>query len=246
MKKEVVLVLLALVLTLLISGCVTQNTVKNTENQGTPQKTEKVIITKIVDGDTVIIQGGETVRLLGIDTPERGEPYYSEAKQYLENRILFKEVSLESDIENRDVYKRLLRWIWLDNSLIDLEQIQNGFAISRLYDGEKYQTEIKNAENLAIDQRIGIWSRLNENPNNSTQNQASLNNQTTTLNSDSPNSDACISLGCPPGTQYVASKNSDKYHACPCYNAKRIKPENLLCFSSKEEAEQSRVLASCG
>ena len=37
--------------------------------------------------------------------------------------------------------------------------------------------------------------------------------------------------------KYVGSKNSDKYHKPSCVWAKRIKPENLVCFSSKEEAE---------
>jgi len=237
--KKFILLLLILILVLFISGCVTQQTTKN-QDTFNPENSEKVIVTKIVDGDTIIIQGGETVRLLGIDTPERGEPYYSDAKDFLENRILFKEVSLESDIEDRDVYKRLLRWIWLDNSLINLEQIQNGLAISRLYEGEKYQQEIKDAENLAIEQKIGIWSRLNE------QNSTISNNSDTPLTSNTSKNDSCVSLGCPSQTLYVASKNSDKYHSCSCYNAKRIKPENLLCFSSKEEAEQERVLASCG
>ncbi len=248
MRKEVIFLVLLLLIILLTSGCVIQQTTKNQESQDTfnLENSEKVIVTKIVDGDTVIVQGGETIRLLGIDTPERGEPYYSDAKDYIENRILFKEVYLESDIEDKDVYSRSLRWIWLDNSLINLEQIQNGLAISRLYDGEKYKQKIKDAENLAISQRIGIWSRLNEN-SFSEENQTISNNSDITFTPTSNlTDDACISLGCPPGTLYVASKNSDKYHKCSCYNAKRIKPENLVCFSSKEQAEQKNVLASCG
>jgi micrococcal nuclease len=238
MKKQVIFLFILVIFSLFISGCMTQQATKNLDTFN-PENSEKIIVTKIVDGDTIIIQGGETVRLLGIDTPERGDDYYSDAKNFLENRILFKEVYLETDIEDRDVYKRLLRWIWLDNSLINLEQIQNGYAISRLYEGEKYQEQIKTAENLAISQKIGIWSRLS-NPENTTT-KTIPNTLNTTLNDNS-----CISLGCPSRTIYVASKNSGKYHSCSCYNAKRINTENLLCFSSKEEVEKSRILASCG
>ena len=46
----------------------------------------------------------------------------------------------------------------------------------------------------------------------------------------------CVSLGCSEGTQFVGSKNSDIYHKCHCSYAKRILEENLVCFSSKQEA----------
>ena len=58
-------------------------------------------------------------------------------------------------------------------------------------------------------------------------------------------SNDCESLGCPPGTQFVGSKNSDKYHRCDCRYAKKIKIENLVCFSSREEAE-SQGYVGCG
>jgi hypothetical protein len=47
----------------------------------------------------------------------------------------------------------------------------------------------------------------------------------------------CIDLGCGDDTIYVGSKNSDKYYLCKCGWAKNIKPENVLCFESENEAE---------
>lgn len=47
------------------------------------------------------------------------------------------------------------------------------------------------------------------------------------------------------GCVFVGSKNSNKYHAPQCATAKRIKPENKVCFSSKEEAERRGYVASC-
>lgn len=44
---------------------------------------------------------------------------------------------------------------------------------------------------------------------------------------------------------FVGSKNSNKYHLATCLVAKRIKPENRVCFSSKEEAEKRGYLPSC-
>ena len=47
----------------------------------------------------------------------------------------------------------------------------------------------------------------------------------------------CQDLGCPEGTAYVGSINSDKYYVCDCHYSKRIKPENIICFSSDAEAQ---------
>ncbi|MDI6826768.1 MAG: Ada metal-binding domain-containing protein [Candidatus Aenigmarchaeota archaeon] len=47
----------------------------------------------------------------------------------------------------------------------------------------------------------------------------------------------CEALGCPSGTMFVGSKSSNKYHYCDCVWAKKIKPSNLVCFKSVEEAE---------
>jgi len=55
----------------------------------------------------------------------------------------------------------------------------------------------------------------------------------------------CADLGCPPGTKFVGSKSSNRYHHCDCRYAKRIKPENIICFSSKRDAESKGYLP-CG
>jgi len=61
-----------------------------------------------------------------------------------------------------------------------------------------------------------------------------------------PGDPECEELGCPECTNFVGSVNSDKYHYCSCSYAKVINPENLVCFSTKEEAEeQDYVQSSC-
>jgi DNA/RNA endonuclease YhcR with UshA esterase domain len=51
-----------------------------------------------------------------------------------------------------------------------------------------------------------------------------------------PKTNVCQSLGCPEDSIYVGSVNSDKYYVCDCQYAKRIKSENIICFSSDSEA----------
>ena len=67
---------------------------------------EKAFVVRVVDGDTVILENNETVRLSGINTPETGECYYQEAKDRLNELVVNKTVFLESDRTDRGKYGR--------------------------------------------------------------------------------------------------------------------------------------------
>ncbi len=121
---------------------------------------EKVLVTKIIDGDTVVVEGGYHVRLLGIDADESGSPCYDKAKERLEELVLNKEVRLEKDKTDVDQYDRCLRYIFLDERNINLQLVKEGFAIARFYPPDlRYKEEITEAEKEAIDEKIGCkWS----------------------------------------------------------------------------------------
>ena len=70
--------------------------------------TEEFRVTRIVDGDTVVLEDGRHVRYIGMDTPEKGHPYYAEAKGENERLVKGKKVSLEYDAEKTDRYRRAL------------------------------------------------------------------------------------------------------------------------------------------
>jgi len=117
------------------------------------------------DGDTLRLENGEWVRLTGIDTPERGEYYYEEATDRLRELVEGEQVFLESDIENRDIYNRLLRYIYLDDLFVNLILVEEGFA--RAYPFEpniRYEDEFAEAEERARENNLGIWGE--ENPEN--------------------------------------------------------------------------------
>ena len=120
----------------------------------------EALATKIVDGDTIIVEGGFNIRLLGIDADERGYPCYGEASKRLEKLILNKKVRLEKDITDVDQYQRCLRYVFLDEQNIGLELVKEGLAIARFYEPDvKYKEEIVSVENLAIENKVGCkWS----------------------------------------------------------------------------------------
>src|SRR3989344_2355810 len=120
--KSVYLAAAIIPLLILIIGCTTGKAVSDQIVKEGPFK-----VINVVDGDTLDLNNSERVRLSGINTPETGECYYDEAKDELENLILNKEVYLEKDISDRDKYDRLLRYIYINDLLVNSYLIQNGY-----------------------------------------------------------------------------------------------------------------------
>ena len=88
---------------------------------------ETAFIDRVIDGDTVE-SNGTSIRLLGINTPERGEEYYSEAKEFLEDLVLNKTVRLEFGKDRKDRYGRTLAYLYLGNENINQKLIEEGYA----------------------------------------------------------------------------------------------------------------------
>lgn len=115
-------------------------------------------ITSVVDGDTVKLPTGASVRLIGIDAPERGEPYFEEAKVKLEELIEGERVLLEKDVSNTDRYGRLLRYVWKDGELINEKMVLSGYTQAAGYPPDvKYQTRLEQAQDKAQEEERGIW-----------------------------------------------------------------------------------------
>jgi len=137
-----------------------------------PNKTTKRV-TKVIDGDTFIIEGGHPVRLLGIDADESGYPCYEEAKQKLEELVLKKEVKLIKGNNNHDQYCRYLRYPFINDKNISLQLVKRGFATSRFSANQtKYKDAIRQAEQKAQENKVGCeWSNsTSEESNNDTSN----------------------------------------------------------------------------
>jgi len=88
------------------------------------------LVVNITDGDTFTIATGEIVRLICVDTPEKGEENYTKAKDFLSSLILGEEVRLEPDEngEDQDSYGRLLRYAYLNSTFINKEIVQKGYG----------------------------------------------------------------------------------------------------------------------
>lgn len=129
--------------------------------------TTSATITKIVDGDTVKLNTGQTLRYIGIDTPETKDPrrevgcFGHEATLKNTELVLNQTVVLEKDVSETDRYGRLLRYVYLDGVLINELLISEGFATASEFPPDiKYAERLKLAETVARQAQRGLWSDI--------------------------------------------------------------------------------------
>jgi endonuclease YncB( thermonuclease family) len=119
-------------------------------------------VTDIIDGDTIIIriENGDifSVRYIGIDTPERDEPDFSDAYNANANLVLQKSVILIKDISETDPYDRLLRYVIVNNIFVNLELVRMGYAKAVTFPPDITCAEqFTAAEQEALASRTVLW-----------------------------------------------------------------------------------------
>ncbi|MFH1631337.1 MAG: thermonuclease family protein [Candidatus Aenigmatarchaeota archaeon] len=121
----------------------------------------------VVDGDTlnVLINGSEkTVRLIGVNAPEKGQYYWLDAKNKLQEIINDYGIVLESDsgTPNTDIYGRLLRYVISNGTNVNVKMIEDGYAkYYPLNQTLRYALDMSSAEKNAQSNNIGIWPMVN-------------------------------------------------------------------------------------
>ena len=114
-------------------------------------------VVSIVDGDTIDVASDnahERVRIVGMDTPERGQCGYSEASQALADLIAGQQVELvEGAQDDRDRYGRLLRYVDVGTTDAGLTLIEQGLAIARYDSRDGYGAHPREDAYVTADQR---------------------------------------------------------------------------------------------
>jgi len=116
---------------------------------------ESCFVNRIIDGDTLVCNN-ETIRLLGIDTPEKGEDYFQEAKDYLDE-VEGKEVNTLRDWDDLGKYNRKLRYIIYEGRLINVELVERGLATAFMTEDLRYEDKFLDAEEYARENCLGFW-----------------------------------------------------------------------------------------
>lgn len=102
----------------------------------------------------------ERVRLIGLDAPDLEQvPWGSDAKQYLEERLLRQSVLLETDVESQDRFERRLAYVWLGQELINESLIAQGYALAVARSPNlKHDQRLTRAQEKARLLGLGIWN----------------------------------------------------------------------------------------
>jgi micrococcal nuclease len=123
-------------------------------------------VERVIDGDTILVDGNVRVRLIGVDTPETKhprkpvEPLGPEASEFTRSLVEDREVKLEFDRERRDRYGRVLAYVYVDGKLLNEEIIRAGFsrAETRYKFDRAMALRFQKAEVEAREAGRGIWA----------------------------------------------------------------------------------------
>ncbi len=157
MKQSFYLIFIMMMITVVTAGCTSQDTDLN--DSGTDQSTIETNPTNsdanntssnpsetqnpspeaqydisgycyhVVDGDTLDVEGVGRIRLVGVNTPERGQPGYTSATDFIKSMVLGKTVYLDiDDAKHYDKYGRTLAVVYISNKNLNQQLLQRGFA----------------------------------------------------------------------------------------------------------------------
>jgi micrococcal nuclease len=126
------------------------------------EQDNNVNVVRIIDGDTIVVWNNTHVRMLGMNTPEKGEFYHDEAMNFLSSMISNKSVSLEYGKDKTDLYGRTLAYVFLGDKNINLEQVRNGFANVYILGDVKYESVLREAWNECIRNNVNLCKKSSE------------------------------------------------------------------------------------
>jgi micrococcal nuclease len=166
---------------------------------------DRFTVKRVLDGDTIELTGGDRLRLLAMDTPEKGEKYHDEATDLLASMTLGKPVKLEYGRNRRDRYGRLLAYVYVDDTLLANQVIlDSGLAYLYLFeDNDLQKGEVKRmlaSQRSAMARHVGLWSVKRT-----------------------------------PEPFYVATERSFRLHRPNCESVQNLKPGHYRKFSTREE-----------
>jgi micrococcal nuclease len=103
----------------------------------TGEASSRAYVSRVIDGDTIEVRiggGSEDVRYIGIDTPETVKPgtpvqcFGPQAHEFNQRLVANRTVRIVFDRERRDVYGRLLAYVWLGDRMVNAELARRGYA----------------------------------------------------------------------------------------------------------------------
>src|SRR4030065_1778765 len=116
-------------------------------------------VKEVIDGYTIGLESGEHFRYVGIDTPEKDQPFYLEAKELNQKLIESKEIRIEFDLQRKDKYGRTLAYVYVGETFVNAELVRNGLAnLYTVPPNVKHTEYFLKLQSEAKEKKLGIWS----------------------------------------------------------------------------------------
>lgn len=128
-----------------------------------------VKVVKVIDGDTIQIEGGRTVRYIGIDAPESHDRkavvrcFSKESTEKNRELVEGKQVRLEKDVSETDKFGRLLRYVYIEDTFVNDFLVRQGYAYASTFPPDvRYQKQFLVAQKEARENKRGLWAACQE------------------------------------------------------------------------------------
>lgn len=202
-------------------------------------------VTRVVDGDTIKVTFNgkeESVRLIGIDTPESVHPDASKnivegktASAYTKEKLEGKVVELEFDAQERDQYGRLLAYVWIDGVMFNKTLLSEGYAqVSTYPPNVKYVDEFTKLQGQARNNNKGFWAYDSDLINSTSSNATSKDNTSNSTNTVNTTLDETKD-----GTWIKGNQNSKIYHVPSGRDYDKVSAKNIVWFQTEKEAQEA-------
>jgi len=170
---------------------------------------KEYIVKKVINGDTIQLDNGQTVKYIGIETPELSlkeggsEFFAKQASRYNQRLVFMKKVRLEFDKKKQDSDGRLLAYVFVKQLFVNAELIKLGYAkVNIVPPNDKYKNMFLDYEAKAKMSEKGLW-------------------QETKKDSE---------------TFYIGNKRSYVFHRPSCKNVDKIPEKSKIIFRNRSDA----------
>jgi endonuclease YncB( thermonuclease family) len=124
----------------------------------------KAKVKKVLDGDTIVLEPYQRLRFIGVDTPEKDQPFSQEATQFIKDLLLGKEIWMEFDEQLYDNWGRFLAYVFVTDKngreiFANEELLKKGLAYFYVVPpNTKYFSRLLDAFKKGRNQKKGMWA----------------------------------------------------------------------------------------
>jgi micrococcal nuclease len=170
---------------------------------------KEYIVNKVISGDTIQLDNGETVKYIGIETPELnlkegGSEFFArQACKYNQKLVFMKKVKLEFDKERKDKEGRTLAYVFQKNLFVNAELIKLGYAKTNIVPpNDEYKNMFLDYEKKAQQSEKGLWQETKQDTE----------------------------------TSYIGNKRSYTFHRPSCKYIDKIPEKSKIIFRNRADA----------